>query len=79
MLFTVDFSILPESPRWLISKQRYEDAGLLLHRIAERNKKEFNPTTYQRFVNDDKKVNKQINDYYLLSICIILLFCNREY
>jgi hypothetical protein len=79
MLFTVDFSILPESPRWLISKQRYEDAGLLLHRIAERNKKEFNPTTYQRFVNDDKKVNKQINNCYLLSICIILLICNREY
>jgi hypothetical protein len=65
MLFTVDFSILPESPRWLISKQRYEDAELLFHRIAEINKKQFDPTIYKRFVNDDKKVNKQINANYM--------------
>jgi len=49
-------SILPESPRWLISKQRYEEAELIFHRIAERNKTQFDPNKYKQFVTEDKKV-----------------------
>ena len=51
-------SILPESPRWLVSKQRYEDAEILLRHIAERNKTEFNAAKYERFVQEDKKVGR---------------------
>ena len=49
-------SILPESPRWLISKHRYEDAELIFHHIAEQNKVPFNQAAYQRFIKEDKKV-----------------------
>ena len=56
--FIIDRSILPESPRWLVSKQRYEDAELIFRHIAEKNKTHFDPETYQRFVREDKKVGK---------------------
>jgi hypothetical protein len=55
-IFIFHFSILPESPRWLISKQRYHDAELIFQHIAEKNNTHFDPTTYQRFVDEDKKV-----------------------
>ena len=51
------FSILPESPRWLISNQRYDEAEVLFHRIAEKNRTHFDPIAYKQFVNEDKKVN----------------------
>ena len=54
-------SILPESPRWLVAKQRYEEAEELLKKIAARNKTSFNQATYDQFVKEDRKVmiNKQ--------------------
>ncbi len=64
--FIINFSILPESPRWLVSRQRYDDAGLLLHHIAEKNKTHFNPETYKRFVSEDKKVSAKIRPMYLI-------------
>lgn len=57
-VFFFDKSILPESPRWLISKQRYDEAELLLHRIAERNRRQFDANKYKKFVTEDKKVIK---------------------
>lgn len=62
-----DGSILPESPRWLVSKQRYEDAEILLRHIAERNKKEFNAAKYERFVQEDKKVCQSITSTHMYS------------
>ncbi|UJR34158.1 hypothetical protein I4U23_021566 [Adineta vaga] len=53
--FIFFYFILPESPRWLISKQRYAEAELLFHRIAEQNETRFDPIVYQKFVNEDKK------------------------
>ena len=50
------FSILPESPRWLVAKQRYEEAEELLKKIATKNKTIFNKATYDQFVREDKKV-----------------------
>jgi hypothetical protein len=70
ILFVDNVSILPESPRWLISEQRYDDAELLLHHIAEKNKTHFDLATYQRFVKDDKKVNTK----YLCLRCTLYFF-----
>jgi hypothetical protein len=64
--FIIYLSILPESPRWLVAKQRYDDAESLLNHIAEKNKKHFDRTVYQQFVTEDKKVC--IRYFYLLCI-----------
>jgi len=68
--FIVYISILPESPRWLIAKQRYDDAESLLYHIAEKNKKKFDRVVYQQFVTEDKKVSTK----YLCLLCILSFF-----
>jgi len=66
------FSILPESPRWLISKGHYDKAEKILCRIAKTNKNTFDSIAYQRLVTAEKKVinyNRKkkhpIFDYFL--------------
>ena len=53
---SLDCSILPESPRWLISKGHYEHAERILRRIAKKNGKNFDSTEYQRLINAEKQV-----------------------
>jgi hypothetical protein len=65
------FSILPESPRWLISKGHYDEAEKILRRIAKTNKNTFDSIAYQRLVTEEKKVNnynKEKNIHYFLFI-----------
>jgi hypothetical protein len=52
------FSILPESPRWLVSKGHYEHAERIFRRIAKTNKTYFDSAAYERFVKEDKMVIK---------------------
>ncbi|XP_069101063.1 organic cation transporter protein-like [Argopecten irradians] len=47
-LFIGYWWLLPESPRWLISKQRYEEASTTLHKIARVNK-----TTIKNDLSDE--------------------------
>ena len=65
-------SILPESPRWLISKQRYSDAESLFRRIAEKNKKPFDETLYQNFVTEDRNVRWSTRDWLAVPILVCL-------
>lgn len=52
------FSILPESPRWMISKGLFEEAEKLLRQIAKVNGNHFDSDAYQRLVNAEKYVKK---------------------
>lgn len=52
------FSVLPESPRWLISKGHYEHAERILRRIAKTNGTQFNSLDYEHLINEEKKVMK---------------------
>ena len=54
------FSILPESPRWLISKGQFDRAEVILRRIATANKKRFDPEAYEKVKEEQRKVVKQI-------------------
>jgi hypothetical protein len=49
-------SILPESPRWLISKGHYDHAEQILRRIAQTNNTRFNDKAYQQLIKEEKKV-----------------------
>ena len=56
ILSTASSSVLPESPRWLISKGRFTDAEKVLRQIATTNKTTFDPVAYERLKEEQEKV-----------------------
>lgn len=70
MTFPLSRSILPESPRWLVAKQRYEDAEELLKKIAAKNKIPFDQAIYDQFVKEDKKVIISLTFTYINYYCV---------
>ncbi|CAF2083479.1 unnamed protein product [Rotaria magnacalcarata] len=53
--FLFFYFILPESPRWLISKGYYDEAEKILRQIAKTNNNNFDSIAYQRLVTEEKK------------------------
>ncbi|CAF3399488.1 unnamed protein product [Rotaria sp. Silwood1] len=53
--FLFFYFILPESPRWLISKGYYDEAEKILRRIAKTNKNSFDSIAYQHLVTEERK------------------------
>jgi hypothetical protein len=49
-------SILPESPRWLISKGRFDEGERVLRNIAKINNREFDLNAYQKVKEEQIKV-----------------------
>ena len=50
------FSVLPESPRWFISKGRFADAEKILRRIAVDNKRNFDQDAFEKLKQEQEKV-----------------------
>ena len=52
----IESSILPESPRWLISKRRYNEAEVILRRIATINRRAFDSDAYEKVKEEQERV-----------------------
>ncbi|CAM4769607.1 unnamed protein product [Rotaria magnacalcarata] len=82
--FTFFYFVLPESPRWMISKGYYKQAGELLRIIAKKNKKTFNEESFKKLIVEQEKntTNKPVvtgvrslfNSKIMFIISINLLF-----
>ncbi|XP_069131245.1 organic cation transporter protein-like isoform X1 [Argopecten irradians] len=52
ILFVVYWWLIPESPRWLISKQRYEEANEILQKAAKVNKVVIEKNVFEKEINN---------------------------
>ncbi len=57
-------SILPESPRWLISKGRFDEGEKVLRNIAKINNRVFDSNAFEKVKQEQIKVKK--TKHYLL-------------
>lgn len=79
------FFFLPESPRWLLSKNRQDEALKILQQVAKANKRELNPHSWQSLLEHhynsakSKNAEETIRDAVKSpSLCIMscILFLN---
>ena len=56
-----DASVLPESPRWLVSKNQFDKAEKILRRIAIRNKSTFPFDAFQELKSTQQTVSENFD------------------
>lgn len=53
--------MLPESPRWLLSKNKKEEAFEILNKVAKTNKRELNQESWNNLLDEERaSVNNEI-------------------
>jgi OCT family organic cation transporter-like MFS transporter 3 len=52
----LNFSILPESPRWLLMKKKNEKALKILQEVAKVNKKKLDEDLWSQFVESESVI-----------------------
>ncbi|XP_054714288.1 organic cation transporter protein-like [Uloborus diversus] len=57
LIFFLYWTFLPESPRWLVSQERYEEATVIMSKIAEKNGK---PQDYKELLSKLQKLGEKI-------------------
>ncbi|CAH1789323.1 unnamed protein product [Owenia fusiformis] len=67
IVFLLFVFILPESPRWLVTKGRIEEAKDILCKIASINKREF-PSNVSFITNDKKVVQGKTSDLFVTPV-----------
>ena len=68
-----DISIVSESPRWLLSKGRKNEAKKVIRKMARLNNKDIPKDYFQKFEEDHVKV------YHIQSLFSLYLFCLSVY
>ncbi|XP_076358159.1 organic cation transporter 1-like isoform X1 [Tachypleus tridentatus] len=69
--------ILPESPRWLLSNNRIDEAEVIIQKIAKVNKKEIPPNFIRTFLEEWKDTNSEVKGEESKAY-ILDLFRNRN-
>jgi adenylate kinase len=75
------FSILPESPRWLVSKGRFDDAEKILRRVAVDNQRNFDQEAYQKVKEEQERVCLivlSLLSSFLFSIRVCLIYIIKK-
>jgi OCT family organic cation transporter-like MFS transporter 4/5 len=77
------FFILPESPRWLLSKNRPDDAYKILEKVAKANKRTLNIESWNALLERESKTVEKVEETIIdivkspqLSILSVILFLN---
>ncbi|XP_012934953.1 organic cation transporter protein [Aplysia californica] len=72
------FFLVPESPRWLVSRGRYEEARVILQKVAKMNRKTFPTVLYEKMVEEEKMRTQEIEERKKDESRVVVEFGNEQ-